>query len=95
MKNATATKPVWTNPDTFIVFDVKDVRGVRWTGEAGGPSARCALGPKQGSVSPSDRIAVDIYKSKIGRSLGRSNKIVPADSSELRDRALGYLDTGN
>lgn len=95
LKNATVTKFVWANPHSFIMFDVKDDQGnlVHWAGEAGSPSALGLLGWKQSSVQPGDQITVYIYKSKTGHPVGRLNKIVLTDGSELKDSALGYRDS--
>ena len=94
LKNATVTKFVWANPHSFIMFDVKDDSGtvVHWAGEAGSPSALGLLGWKASSIGPGDQITVYIYKSKTGHPVGRLNKIVLADGSELKDSALGYRD---
>jgi hypothetical protein len=92
LKGATVTKFVWANPHTFIMFDVKDEKGnvVHWSGEAGSPSSLRLLGWTQGSLHPGDSITVYIYASKTGNPVGRLNRIVLADGTELKDSALGY-----
>lgn len=94
LKGATVTKFVWANPHTFIMFDAKDEKGEihHWSGEAGSPSALRLLGWSQSSIAPGDTITVYIYQSKTGNPVGRLNKIVLADGSELKDSALGYKD---
>jgi uncharacterized protein DUF6152 len=94
LKGATVTKFVWANPHTFIMFDVKDDKGnvLHWSGEAGSPSALRLLGWSQSSIAPGDTITVYIYQSKTGNPVGRLNKIVLADGTELKDSALGYRD---
>lgn len=94
LKGATVTKFVWANPHTFIMFDVKDDKGnvQHWSGEAGSPSALRLLGWSQSSIAPGDTISVYIYQSKTGNPVGRLNKIVLADGTELKDSALGYKD---
>jgi len=94
LKGATVTKFVWANPHTVIQFDVKDDKGntVHWAGEAGSPSALRLLGWSQTSLQPGDMITVYIYAAKSGRPVGRLNKIVLADGTELKDSALGYRD---
>ena len=94
LKGATVTKFVWANPHTFIMFDAKDDKGnvQHWSGEAGSPSALRLLGWSQSSIAPGDTITVYIYQSKTGNPVGRLNKIVLADGSELKDSALGYKD---
>jgi len=92
LKDATVTKFVWANPHTIIQFDVQDDKGnvVLWAGEAGSPSALRLLGWTQSSVQPGDRITVYIYGAKSGQPVGRLNKIVLSDGTELKDSALGY-----
>jgi hypothetical protein len=92
LKGATVTKFVWANPHTFIMFDVKDEKGdvQHWSGEAGSPSALRLLGWSQSSLQPGDTITVYIYASKTGNPVGRLNRIVLADGTELKDSALGY-----
>jgi len=92
LKDATVTKFVWANPHTIIQFDVQDDKGnvVHWAGEAGSPSALRLLGWTQSSVQPGDRITVYIYGAKSGQPVGRLNKIVLSDGTELKDSALGY-----
>jgi len=94
LKGATVTKFVWANPHTFIMFDAKDEQGnvQHWSGEAGSPSALRLLGWSQSSLAAGDTITVYIYKSKTGNPVGRLNKIVLADGTELKDSALGYKD---
>jgi Family of unknown function (DUF6152) len=94
LKGATVTKFVWANPHTFIMFDAKDDKGnvLHWSGEAGSPSALRLLGWSQSSIAPGDTITVYIYQSKTGNPVGRLNKIVLADGTELKDSALGYKD---
>jgi hypothetical protein len=92
LKGATVTKFVWANPHTFIMFDVKDDKGEvqHWSGEAGSPSSLRLLGWTQSSLHPGDSITVYIYASKTGNPVGRLNRIVLADGTELKDSALGY-----
>jgi len=94
LKGATVTKFVWANPHVIVMFDVKDDKGnvLHWAGEAGSPSALGPLGWSSKSVQRGDVITVYIYQSKTGNPVGRLNKIVLADGSELKDSALGYRD---
>ena len=94
LKGATVTKFVWGNPHTFLLVDVKDDKGnvVHWAGEAGSPSSLSLLGWTKDSVQPGDVLTVYIYQSKTGRPVGRLNKIVLSDGTELKDSALGYRD---
>jgi hypothetical protein len=94
LKGATVTKFQWANPHCFIMFDVKDENGnaVHWSGEAGSPQALGLIGWTRNSVQPGDTLTVYIYQAKSGRPVGRLNKIVLADGTELKDSALGYRD---
>ena len=96
MKGATVTKFVWANPHAIVMFDAKDDKGnvQHWAGEAGGPSVLGLIGWSSQSVKPGDVITVYIYQSKTGNPVGRLNKIVLADGTELKDSALGYRDVG-
>ena len=93
-KGATVTKYLWANPHVVISFDVKDDKGniQHWNGEAGTPQTVVLAGWSKTSVQPGDVITVYIYQSKTGNPVGRLNKIVLADGTELRDSALGYKD---
>jgi hypothetical protein len=92
LKGATVTKLQWANPHCFVMFDMKDENGnlVHWAGEAGSPQALSLIGWTRNSVQPGDTITVYIYQAKSGRPVGRLNKIVLADGTELKDSALGY-----
>ena len=92
IKGATVTKFVWANPHCFIMFDAKDDKGnvQHWAGEAGSPSALGPIGWSSTSLQSGDMITVYIYQSKTGNPVGRLNKIVLADGTELKDSALGY-----
>jgi hypothetical protein len=95
LKGATVTKFLWANPHVIISFDVKDDQGnvKHWNAEAGTPPTIALAGWTKSSVQPGDVITVYIYQSKSGNLVGRLNKIVLADGTELRDSALGYKDT--
>jgi hypothetical protein len=92
LKGATVTKYVWANPHVIITFDVKDDKGnvQHWSAEAGTPQAVVLSGWSKTSVAPGDVISVYVFQSKTGNLVGRLNKIVLADGTELRDSALGY-----
>jgi len=91
LKEATVTKFVWANPHTILLFDVKDDKGVvsHWAGEAGSPSAVSLLGWTKNSVQPGDVITVYIFPAKSGSTVGRLNKVVLSDGSELTGGSLG------
>lgn len=95
LKGATVTKYVWANPHVIITFDVKDDKGnvQHWSAEAGTPQTVILAGWSKTSVAPGDVITVYIFQAKTGNPVGRLNKIVLADGTELKDSALGYRET--
>jgi len=91
LKQATVTKFAWANPHSIVMFAVKDDKGneVNWAGEAGSPSALGLIGWSKRSVQPGDVITVYMFPAKSGKNVGRLNKIVLADGTELHDSQLG------
>jgi hypothetical protein len=87
LKNATVTKLVWANPHTIVLFDVKDGKGevVHWTAELGSPSALGNVGWNKTSLNPGDPMTVFIHQAKTKSPVGRIQRIVLADGSQLRD----------
>ena len=94
-KGVTVTKFLWANPHAIITFDAKDDQGVvqHWAAEAGTPGTLTLSGWSSSSVKPGDVITVYVYQAKSRKPVGRLNKIVLADGSELKDSALGYKDS--
>jgi hypothetical protein len=92
LKDATVTQYVWANPHVIITFDVKDEKGTvqHWSAEAGTPQTVILAGWSKTSIQKGDVITVYIFQAKTGNPVGRLNKIVLADGTELRDSALGY-----
>jgi len=92
LKNATVTQYVWANPHVIITFDVKDDKGnvQHWSAEAGTPQTVILAGWSKTSIQKGDVITVYVFQAKTGNPVGRLNKIVLADGTELRDSALGY-----
>jgi len=95
LKNATVTKLVWANPHTIVLFDVKGDNGevVHWTAELGSPSALGNVGWNKTSLNPGDPMTVYIHQAKTRSPVGRIQRIVLADGSELRDSG-GAADPG-
>jgi hypothetical protein len=91
LKNATVTKFQWANPHCIVAFDVNDDKGqpVHWAGEVGSPSALGLMGWTKNAIHPGDKITVYIFQAKSGNLVGRLNKIVLADGTELKDSQLG------
>ena len=96
LKDATVTKFQWGNPHSIVMFDVKDEKGkvVNWAAEAGSPSALGLIGWSKGAIQPGDKISVYMFQAKSGNPVGRLNKVVLADGTELRDSQLGAAKYG-
>ncbi len=91
LKNATVTKWLWINPHCIVQVDVKDDQGnvQHWSAEVSNPSTLQLKGWSQEILQPGDVITVYVFQSKTGRPVGRLNKIVLADGTELRDGQQG------
>jgi hypothetical protein len=85
------TKWFWANPHCVVQVDVKDDKGnvQHWAAEASSPSTLQLKGWSQASMQPGDVITIYLYQSKTGRPVGRLNRIVLADGTELRDGQQG------
>jgi hypothetical protein len=92
LKDAKVTQYVWANPHVIITFDVKDDKGnvQHWSAEAGTPQTVILAGWSKTSLQKGDVITVYLFQAKTGNLVGRLNKIVLPDGTELRDSALGY-----
>lgn len=90
-KNATVTKVSWANPHALIDFDAKNAKGepVHMVVETAAPQALRLIGWTKTSLSPGDVVTVRMYVAKTGNPVGRLNKIILADGSELHDTQLG------
>ena len=91
LKQATVTKFLWSSPHSLINFDVKDDKGnvVHWVVETGPPSALTLLGWVKTSIGPGDVVSVYMYPTKAGAPVGRLQKIVLSDGTQLHDTQLG------
>src|SRR5215471_367149 len=91
LKNATVTKWLWINPHVIVQVDAKDAEGnvQHWSAEASSPSTLQLKGWSEASFKPGDVITVYLYQSKTGRPVGRLNRIVLADGTELHDGQQG------
>ena len=87
LKAGTVTKFLWTNPHSFIMFDVTNDQGEveHWAVEAGSPSALTPRGWTKNSVKPGDTIAVTVFQARNGNTVGRLAKIVFPDGKMLHD----------
>jgi hypothetical protein len=90
-KQATVTKWLWASPHCLINFDTKDDKGnvQHWVIETG-PSTNIGLiGWSKSSLAPGDKVDVYLWPSKTGNTVGRLNKLVLSDGTELHDTVLG------
>jgi Family of unknown function (DUF6152) len=87
LKAGTVTMFMWTNPHSFIKFDVTNDKGEveHWAVEAGSPSALTPRGWTKNSVKPGDTITVTVFQAKNGSTVGRLAKIVFPDGKMLHD----------
>lgn len=90
-KQATVTRFAWSNPHTLIDFDVKNAHGevVHWVCETAAPQALRLIGWSKASLEPGQVVTMYLYVAKNGNPVGRLQKIVLADGSELHDTILG------
>jgi Family of unknown function (DUF6152) len=91
LKHATVTKFLWASPHCLINIDAKDDKGTikHWVVETG-PSTNVGLiGWSKSSLAPGDVIDAYVWPSKTGNPVGRLNKIVLSDGTELHDTVLG------
>ena len=91
LKGARVTKWLWMNPHSVVMVDVTDDKGnvQHWAAEVSSPSTLQLKGWSQASMHPGDVITVYLYQSKSGRLVGRLNRIVLADGTELHDGQQG------
>lgn len=76
----------WTNPHTILKFDAKDESGnvVHWLGEWNNPSTLINFGINVKSFKVGEEVTVTMRgMAKSGAPLGRIEKVVLADGSEL------------
>ncbi len=91
IKQVTVTKFLWASPHCLINFDAKDDKGkvVHWVIETGPATNIGLIGWTKTSLAPGDVVTVYVWPSKTGNPVGRLNKLVLADGSELHDTVLG------
>lgn len=91
IKQATVTKFMWASPHCLINFDAKDDKGnvVHWVIETGPATNVGLIGWTKTSLAPGDVITVYLWPSKTGNPVGRLNKLVLSDGTELHDTVLG------
>jgi len=90
-KQVTVTRFAWANPHTLIDFDVKNAHGevVHWVCETAAPQALRLIGWSKVSLEPGQVVSIYLYLAKNGNPVGRLQKIMLADGTELHDTVLG------
>lgn len=90
-EQATVTKFAWANPHSLIYFDVTDADGnvVNMVIETAAPQALRLIDWAKTSLMPGDVITLRAYLARNGAPVGRLNKIIFADGTELHDTQLG------
>jgi Family of unknown function (DUF6152) len=81
----TVTSFEWTNPHTYIYFDVKDANGAiqKWTAEMGSVGMLGRAGWRRETLKPGDAITVTGKPAKDGKSVVLLDKAVLASGQEL------------
>jgi hypothetical protein len=85
----TITEFDWRNPHVFVLFDVKDDKGVieHWGGETHTPAQLRAIGWTKDELKPGDQITITLFPSRVGASRGLIAKIVLNDKTIIDDGA--------
>ena len=91
IKQAKVTKYLWASPHCLINFDAKDDKGnvKHWVIETGPATNIGLIGWSKTTLAPGDVITVYLWPSKTGNPVGRLNKLVLPDGTELHDTVLG------
>lgn len=88
LKDVVVTEYDWMNPHSLIKVDYKDEKGniQHWTMEIGSTPSMALHGWSRTTMKPGDIITVYVYQAKTGLTVGRLNKLVLPDGTELTDR---------
>jgi hypothetical protein len=90
---ATVTEWQWTNPHTFLKFDVKDAAGTvtHWTAEWNNPSTLVNFGLTARTFKAGDEVTVTLDGvAKSGAPIGRIKEVMLANGTVMRmDNAAG------
>jgi len=89
----TVTQWLWTNPHTFLKFDVKDDKGnvAHWIGEWNAPSTLVNFGFTAKTFKPGQEVTVTLSGvSKDGSLVGRLKSVVLPDGTVMvEDESFG------
>ena len=84
---ATVSEWQWTNPHTFLKFDVKDAAGnvTHWTAEWNNPSTLVNFGLTARTFKAGDQVTVTLDGvAKSGAPIGRIKEVMLADGTVMR-----------
>ena len=84
---ATVVEWQWTNPHTFLKFDVKDAAGTiaHWTAEWNNPSTLVNFGLTARTFKAGDQVTVTLDGvAKSGAPIGRIKEVMLADGTVMR-----------
>ena len=75
----------WTNPHSYIYFDVKDEKGAtqKWSAELGAVAMLARAGWRKDTLKPGDEITFTGNPAKDGKPLMHLDKILFANGQEL------------
>jgi Family of unknown function (DUF6152) len=81
----TVTSFDWTNPHSYIYFDVKDDKGAvqKWSAELGAVAMLARAGWRKDTLKPGDEITLTGNPAKDGKPMMHLDKIVFANGQEL------------
>jgi Family of unknown function (DUF6152) len=81
----TVTSFDWTNPHSYIYFDVKDEKGAtqKWSAELGAVAMLARAGWRKDTLKPGDEITLIGNPAKDAKPLMHLDKIVLANGQEL------------
>jgi cell shape-determining protein MreC len=90
---ATVTAWLWTNPHSFLMFDVKDDGGnvVHWSGEWNAPSTLVNFGFTAKTFKVGDEVTVTLSGvAKTGAPIGRLKSVLlPSGQLMTEDESIG------
>ncbi|HLH37752.1 MAG TPA: DUF6152 family protein [Bryobacteraceae bacterium] len=75
----------WTNPHAWLYVDAKDEQGsaARWSFEMGSPNGLRRRGWRKEALKAGDRITIDGYRAKDGRSVANARIVTFSDGHTL------------
>ena len=81
----TVTSFDWTNPHSYIYFDVKDEKGgiQKWSAELGALAMLSRAGWRKDTLKPGDEITATGNPAKDGKPIMHLDKVVLANGQEL------------